>query len=95
MLTITPSNVLLTVPHVLIDNYEDSQQGRGGTIMPEQDFALDAAGNSVHVLLLDEPEGALVGMNRHFIGGIPSREALRAGQAFVLQDGSTLRVQLI
>jgi hypothetical protein len=63
--------------------------------MPEQDFALDAAGNSVHVLLLDEPEGALVGINHSFIGGIPSREALRAGQAFILQDGSTLWVQLV
>jgi hypothetical protein len=63
--------------------------------MLEQDFALDAAGNSVQVFLLDEPEGALVGINRSFISGIPSREALRAGQEFALQDGSTLRVQLV
>jgi len=34
-------------------------------------------------------------MNHSFIGGIPSREALRAGQAFILQDGSTLWVQLV
>jgi hypothetical protein len=63
--------------------------------MSEQEFALDAAGNSVHVLVLDEPYGAWVAINRSSIGGIPSREALRAGQAFALQDGSTLRVQLV
>lgn len=63
--------------------------------MPEQEFALDAAGNYVQVFLLDEPYGAWVAMNRSSIGGIPSREALRIGQEFALQDGSTLRVQLV
>jgi hypothetical protein len=63
--------------------------------MPEQEFALDAAGNSVQVFLLDEPYGAWVAINRSSIGGIPSREALRIGQEFALQDGSTLRVQLV
>ncbi len=63
--------------------------------MPEQEFALDAAGNYVQIYVLDEPDGGWVGINRSFIGGIPSREALRAGQEFALQDGSTLRVQLV
>jgi hypothetical protein len=63
--------------------------------MPEQEFALDGAGNSVQVFLLDEPYGAWVAINRSSIGGIPSREALRIGQEFALQDGSTLRVQLV
>jgi hypothetical protein len=61
--------------------------------MPEQAFALDAMGNSVQVYVLDELNGAWVAINRS--GSIPSREALRAGQEFILQDGSTLRVQLI
>jgi len=63
--------------------------------MPEQEFALDATGNYVQVYVLDEPYGAWVAINRSSIGGIPSREALRIGQEFVLQDGSTLRVQLV
>jgi hypothetical protein len=63
--------------------------------MPEQVFALDSAGNYVQVYVLDEPDGGWIGINRNFIGGIPSREALRAGQEFALQDGSTLRVQLV
>jgi Yip1 domain len=63
--------------------------------MPEQAFALDATGNSVQVYVLDEPDGAWVAINRSSIGNIPSREALRAGQEFTLQDGSTLKVQLV
>jgi hypothetical protein len=63
--------------------------------MPEQEFALDATGNYVQVYVLGEPYGAWVGINRSSIGGIPSQEALRAGQEFALQDGSTLRVQLV
>jgi hypothetical protein len=63
--------------------------------MPEQVFALDAIGNSVQVYVLDEPYGAWVAINRSSLGGIPSREALKAGQEFTLQDGSKLRVQLV
>src|SRR5215471_16124006 len=63
--------------------------------MPEYVFALDTIGNYVKVYVLDDPDGAWVSINRTSIGNIPSREALRAGQEFALQDRSALKVQLI
>lgn len=63
--------------------------------MPVQEFALDAVGNSIQVFFSDEPENVTVLLNRSIIGVIPSREELRAGRAFALPDGSTLRVQLV
>lgn len=63
--------------------------------MPVQEFALDAAGNSVQVFFSDESENVTVLLNRSIIGVIPSREGLRTARAFALPDGSTLRVQLV